>query len=162
MQEIEIAPMSAARFRTVLPPERFEDFERRAAQARDLLDGRAVWNVNSTARGGGVVELLAPLLAYARGVGIDARWIVIDGTPEFFAVTKRIHNRLHGAPGAGGALDAAARAIYEGTLAQNLAEIAGRVQEGNVVIVHDPQPAGMIGALREIGARVIWRCHVGI
>jgi trehalose synthase len=162
MQEIEIAPMSAARFRTVLPPERFEDFERRAAQARDLLDGRAVWNVNSTARGGGVVELLAPLLAYARGVGIDARWIVIDGTPEFFAVTKRIHNHLHGVPGDGGALDAAAREVYEGTLARNLAQFMYRVRPGDVVIVHDPQPAGMIAALRRAGAVVIWRCHVGI
>ena len=162
MQEIEIGPMNPGRFRTILAPGRFEEFERAAVRVRRLLEGRVVWNINSTARGGGVVELLAPLLAYARGVGVDARWIVIDGTPEFFAVTKRIHNRLHGAPGDGGALDAAARATYEGTLAQNLAEIAGRVQEGDVVIVHDPQPAGMIGALREIGARVIWRCHVGI
>jgi trehalose synthase len=104
MQEIEIAPMSPARFRTVLAPERFDEFERTAVRVRKLLEGRAVWNINSTARGGGVVELLAPLLAYARGVGVDARWVVIDGAPEFFAVTKRIHNRLHGATGDGGAL----------------------------------------------------------
>src|SRR3954464_155732 len=153
MQEIEIGPMNPGRFRTILGPGRFEEFERAAVRVRRLLEGRVVWNINSTARGGGVVELLAPLLAYARGVGVDARWIVIDGNPEFFAVTKRIHNRLHGAPGDGGArrgargaagpLAPAARAIYEGTLAQNLAEIAGRVQDGDVVIVHDPQPAGM-------------------
>jgi trehalose synthase len=162
MQEIEIAPMSPARFRTVLPPERYEQFQRTAAEARELLEGRAVWNVNSTARGGGVVELLQPLVAYARGVGVDARWVVIDATPEFFAITKRIHNRLHGAIGDGGALDGAARAVYERTLAANLAELVGRVQEGDVVIVHDPQPAGTIAALKNAGAVVIWRCHVGI
>jgi trehalose synthase len=109
-----------------------------------------------------VVELLAPLLAYARGVGVDARWVVIDGKPEFFAVTKRIHNRLHGAAGDGGALDATAREVYEGTLAENLAAFLDRVQPGDVVIVHDPQPAGMIAALKKAGAVVIWRCHIGI
>jgi trehalose synthase len=152
MQEIEIAPMSPARFRTVLPRERFEHFERAAAEARELLEARAVWNVNSTARGGGVVELLQPLVAYARGAGVDARWVVIDGTPEFFAITKRIHNLLHGALGDGGALDAAAREAYERTLSKNLAELAGRVHEADVVIVHDPQPAGTIAALKNAGA----------
>src|SRR4051794_35177921 len=71
---------------------------------RTELSGRRVWNVNSTARGGGVAEMLRPLLAYARGSGIDARWVVIGGDPKFFAVTKRLHNRLHGMPGDGGAL----------------------------------------------------------
>ena len=60
------------------------------------LAGRRIWNVNSTARGGGVAEMLGPLLAYARGSGVDARWAVIGGDAPFFAVTKRLHNRLHG------------------------------------------------------------------
>ena len=57
--------------------------------------------------------MLRSLLAYARGAGVDVRWMVIAGTPEFFTVTKRIHNHLHGSDGDGGALDDAARAIYE-------------------------------------------------
>ena len=118
--------------------------------------------MNSTAKGGGVVELLRPLVGYARGAGVDARWVVIEGTPEFFAVTKRIHNRLHGAEGDGGALDEEARRVYESVLAENLAGFPGDVRPGDVVIVHDPQPAGLIGALKERGAAVIWRCHVGI
>jgi trehalose synthase len=162
MQEIEVPSMSTERFRSVLTPQRFEAFERGAREARELLDGHVVWNVNSTARGGGVVELLRPLLAYARGAGVDARWLVIDGTPEFFTVTKRIHNHLHGAPGDGGVLDDDARAVYERTLEENLAALEGRVYERDVVIVHDPQPAGLIGALKAAGAIVIWRCHVGI
>jgi trehalose synthase len=146
----------------VLPPDRFEDFARRADEGRALLDGRVVWNINSTAQGGGVVELLRSLVPYARGSGVDARWIVIEGTPEFFAITKRIHNRLHGAEGDGGPLDEEARRSYERVLAENLEYFPGRVQEGDVVIVHDPQPAGLISALRAEGASVIWRCHVGI
>ena len=113
MQEIEIAPMSPARFGTVLSRERFEQFEGAAAETRKLLDGGAVWNINSTARGGGVVELLQSLLAYSRGVGIDARWVVVEGTPDFFAMTKRIHNRPHGAAGDGPARRRGSRCIRE-------------------------------------------------
>jgi trehalose synthase len=162
MYEVEISSMSPERFRSVLSPQRLQAFERGVEEARELLDGRVVWNVNSTARGGGVAELLESLIAYARGAGIDARWIVIEATPDFFAVTKRIHNRLHGATGDAGALDDDARRIYERAQAENVAALAGRVHEGDVAIVHDPQPAGMIGALRAAGAAVIWRCHVGL
>src|SRR3982074_1911607 len=101
MFEVHVSSMSPERFGSVLPPERFEAFERELDEGRRLLDGRVVWNVNSTARGGGVAELLQSLVPYARGAGADVRWVVIEGTPEFFAVTKRIHNRLHGAIGAG-------------------------------------------------------------
>jgi trehalose synthase len=162
MFDVEISPMDPERFRTVLPPGLLEAFERGEEEGRELLAGRVVWNINSTAQGGGVAELLRPLVAYARGARVDARWSVIEAPPEFFAVTKRIHNRLHGAVGDGGPLDEGARRIYEQVLADNLAEFADRVQEGDVVIIHDPQPAGMAEALRGRGAHVIWRCHVGV
>ena len=55
--------------------------------------------VSSTAAGGGVAEMLRSFLAYSRGAGVNVRWLVMAGTPEFFTVTKRIHNRLHGEPG---------------------------------------------------------------
>ena len=48
-------------------------------RARELFRGRVVWHINSTARGGGVVELLQSLLGYTRGAGVDARWLVIEG-----------------------------------------------------------------------------------
>jgi trehalose synthase len=161
-QEIEIPPRNPESFRGLLPAERFAEFEAGTDMARELLGGRVVWNVNSTAKGGGVVELLRPLVGYARGAGIDVRWIVIDGSPEFFAITKRIHNRLHGSPGDGGPLGDAERETYERVLDENLGPLLERVHPGDVVIVHDPQPAGMIPAIRRAGAAVIWRCHVGI
>ena len=154
--------MSTERFRAVLPEERYAAFDQTMWLARELLDGRVVWNINSTAHGGGVVELLGPLLAYARGTGVDGRWLVIEGPPEFFTVTKRIHNRLHGMPGDGLPLDDQARRIYEDTLAANADEVVQRIRPGDVVIIHDPQPAGLLPEIRAQGASVIWRCHVGL
>ena len=61
-----------------------------------------MWNVNATAHGGGVAEMLQTLLAYVRGVGVDTQWWVLTGSPDFFVVTKRMHNVLHGEPGDGG------------------------------------------------------------
>jgi trehalose synthase len=161
-EEVEVGVRDPERFRAVLPPDRFDEFSRKTQEARGLLAQRVVWNVNSTAKGGGVVELLRPLVAYARGAGIDTRWLVIDGSPGFFEVTKRIHNRLHGSEGDGGPLDEQARRLYDEVLAENAAAFDSRVREGDVVILHDPQTAGLVQAMRAAGASVIWRCHVGV
>jgi trehalose synthase len=161
-QEVEVPGRDTERFRLVLTPERYAEFEQAAQQAREVLGGRVVWNVNSTARGGGVVELLRPLVGYARGVGVDVRWLVIDGTPEFFELTKRIHNRLYGSEGDGGPLDERARRLYDDVLTENLSAFRSRVRAGDVVIVHDPQPAGLVPHARAAGAATIWRCHVGV
>ncbi|MGZ6639651.1 MAG: hypothetical protein ACXVII_43350 [Solirubrobacteraceae bacterium] len=69
MFEVQVSSMSPDRFQTVLAPERWAAFERGIEEGRRLLSGRAVWNVNSTARGGGVAELLSSLVPYARGAG---------------------------------------------------------------------------------------------
>jgi trehalose synthase len=162
MFEVEVSSMSPERFRSVLAPARYEQFERGMQHGRELLAGRVVWNINSTARGGGVAELLASLVPYARGGGVDARWLVVEGPQQFFDITKRIHNWLHGNIGDGGELDQEAREIYERAVSANVAVLCERVRQGDVAIVHDPQPAGLIGALRDVGAAVIWRCHVGL
>jgi trehalose synthase len=146
----------------VLSPEQLDELQSGIEEARTLFEGRVVWNINSTAKGGGVVELLRPLVAYARGAHVDARWLVIDGTQEFFDLTKRIHNRLHGSEGDGGPLDERARRLYEDVLAANRKDFEHRIHPGDVVIVHDPQPAGLVPALHALGAGVIWRCHVGV
>jgi trehalose synthase len=161
-QEVEVPIRDPDMFRDLLSAERFAEFQRGADEARTLLAGRAIWNVNSTARGGGVVELLRPLIGYARGLGVDARWLVIDANPEFYEVTKRIHNRLHGFEGDGGPLDDEARRVYEVTLEENCEAFAARVRPEDVVILHDPQPAGMAPVLRPLTSALIWRCHVGV
>jgi trehalose synthase len=158
---VEIEALSLARFAALLPPERVRAFEDKAAAARTLLAGRIVWNINATAQGGGVAEMLQTLLAYARGAGVDARWLVLSGTAEFFAVTKRIHNVLHGAPGDGGPLGEAERRLYQRVLADNLATCIGEIRAGDIVLLHDPQTAGLAEGLRHRGAHVVWRCHIG-
>jgi trehalose synthase len=162
LEMVDVAPHPPERFESVLEPEPFEKLANGIRTARELLGERTIWNVSSTAKGGGVVELLLPLLGYAKGAGVDARWAVIEGNPEFFKVTKRIHNNLHGFEGDGGELDDEARAIYEGALEPNARELADLVGADDVVLLHDPQTAGLIGPLKRTGARVIWRCHIGI
>jgi trehalose synthase len=161
-ESVEIAPVGSERLRDVLSEEQVDAFEAGAADGRELLDGRTVWNVNSTARGGGVVELLRPLVGYARGLGIDCRWEVIGGNPRFFDITKRLHNRLHGAEGDGRPLDDDARATYENTLRAEGEALAAKIGRGDVVILHDPQTAGLVKPLLGAGAEVIWRCHIGL
>jgi trehalose synthase len=149
-------------FRAALDGERYERFAEVVAEAREAFAGRVVWNVNSTARGGGVAEMLRPLLAYCRGAGVDARWVVIEGNAEFFQVTKRIHNNLHGAEGDGGELGEGERLIYEHALHGSALELADLVRPDDIVVLHDPQTAGLVHEVRARGTPVIWRCHVGL
>jgi trehalose synthase len=162
LEMVEVPPHPPERFESVLEPEPFEKLADGIRAARELLGERTIWNVSSTAKGGGVVELLLPLIGYAKGAGVDARWAVIEGNPEFFKVTKRIHNFLHGFEGDGGALDDAARKVYEDALEPNARELVDLVAADDVVLLHDPQTAGLIGPLKRTGAKVIWRCHIGI
>jgi trehalose synthase len=162
LEMVEVAPHPPERFESVLEPEPFEKLADGIRTARELLGERTIWNVSSTAKGGGVVELLLPLLGYAKGAGVDARWAVIEGNPGFFKITKRIHNNLHGFEGDGGELDDEARKVYEDALEPNAKELAELVGADDVVILHDPQTAGLIGPLERTGAKVIWRCHIGI
>ena len=126
------------------------------------MRGRALWNVNSTARGGGVVELLSSLIPYDRGCGIDERWDVIEGSPAFFNVTKRLHNLLHGVDANGTEIDDAERREYESAMRQNAASLTRDMKRGDVALLHDPQVAGLVPALAERGVIVIWRCHIGV
>ena len=151
-----------ARLAPVIGEKRLRALLDAAAQARERLAGRRIVNVNSTATGGGVAELLQVLLGYARGAGIAAEWRVIRGSPEFFAITKRIHNWLYGTPGDAGELGERERRVFESTNAANADAILTGIDSGDLVLVHDPQPAGLVPALVERGALVGWRCHVGV
>jgi len=161
LTHVPVAPLPPERFRELLG-DRYGELEEVIARAEEVFGGRAVWHVNSTARGGGVAELLQSLLAYARGGGVDTRWVVVGGNPEFFQITKRIHNNLHGSPGDGGSLGEAEHGIYEETLRDNAAEMAETVAADDIVFLHDPQTAGLVKPVRETGATVVWRCHVGL
>ncbi|MGN6588538.1 MAG: glycosyltransferase [Solirubrobacterales bacterium] len=164
MSDLELVQLPSyplERFKPLLGEE-YADVERAAERARSEFAGRAIWHVNSTARGGGVAEMLHALLPYARSTGVDVRWAVLGGGPEFFAVTKRLHNHLHGHAGDGGRLDEDAHQVYEEALRAEVEALAPQLQRGDIVYLHDPQTAGMVPPLQGSGVKVIWRCHVGV
>jgi trehalose synthase len=161
VQQVAVPTRPLSRFETIVGRERYEELRRAAATAREELRGRRVWNVSSTASGGGVAEMLYGLIGYTLDAGIDIRWLVIRGDHDFFAITKRVHNRLHGAPGDGGDLGTSESAHYTEVTAANAASAIGYVQRGDIVLLHDPQTLGMAAPLAEAGAQVVWRCHVG-
>jgi len=161
--DVPVTSLPPERFAGVLTPEGLARFRQTIARGRELLGGGPLWTVNSTAFGGGVAEMLRSLVGYVRGAGLDMRWVVIDGDAEFFRVTKRLHNRLHGAQDPE-PLGPAERAAYERCCARNADELAALIRSAGAVaiLLHDPQTAGMIPRLREVGVPVIWRAHIGL
>ncbi len=161
LTEVQVGVLPLKRFAKVVGSKQMREALKVAAATRRRLAGRVVWNVNSTAAGGGVAELLRSLLSYTRSVGIDARWVVIRGQPEFFKITKRLHHALHGVAGDGTELGERERQVYEATLHENTLEMTSLVRPGDIVLLHDPQTAGLARELVRAGALVIWRCHIG-
>jgi trehalose synthase len=161
MRAVEVDPIPLARLEQLLTPDRAERLRTYASDAPQLLEGRVVWNVNATSQGGGVAEMLEALVAYARGAGVDARWLTLVGDKEFFIVTKRVHNLLHGIPGDAGPLGDAERSRFEAVTAANAEELRRLVRPGDIVLLHDPQTAGLVETVRRCGAHPIWRCHIG-
>ncbi|MDQ3147884.1 MAG: glycosyltransferase [Actinomycetota bacterium] len=161
LTEVPIQAMPLEHFGALVGSDEAERLRAASESARELLAGRTVWNVNSTATGGGVAEMLQPLLAYGRGAGVDTRWIVIEGEAEFFRITKRLHNGFHGAAGDGGDLGDAERAAYEKVSHANAEELGALVRPGDIVLLHDPQTAGLVPAMKAARAITVWRSHIG-
>ncbi|MBO0776456.1 MAG: glycosyl transferase family 1, partial [Actinobacteria bacterium] len=158
---VEVAPRSIARLEPVIGAERYARLISAADVFRRRLAGRTVWNISSTAVGGGVAEMLRVLAGYVEGLDIPIRWDVITGDAEFFVLTKRLHNQIHG-EAAGGPLTGAEAGHYARMLAANAAELLGHIRPGDLVLLHDPQTAGLTEFLARAGARVVWRCHIGV
>ena len=161
LEEVHVGTRDLRQFLTVQDETRVTEALGRAQRLKELIGDHTVWNVNSTAVGGGVAEMLQSMLAFSRGLGVDARWLVINGSADFFQLTKRLHHALHGESGDGSALGTAEREIYEATLRDNAVDLCSRVQPGDIVLLHDPQTAGLARALINVGAHVAWRCHIG-
>src|SRR5438067_9656673 len=128
--EVDVTPMSPERLSRVLLPERAQEFLRLAREAKVMLAGRVIWNVSSTAGGGGVAEMLGRFVRYVRGAGVDCRWHVLESTPEFFTVTKRLHNNLHDDAGDDGPLGDHERAVYRDVVEGNADALVGLVDDG--------------------------------
>jgi len=120
------------------------------------ISGKIIQHINSTAVGGGVAEILNRLVPLFEDLGIKIYWDVIRGDSTFFGITKKIHNALHGKN-----LILTHRDIeyYNAITQQNIKKMRFN---GDVIVVHDPQPLGLIRAREKNGSRWVWRCHVDV
>ena len=120
------------------------------------LRGRSIEMINSTAVGGGVAEILNRLVPLAEELELNIKWDVMMGGEDFFEVTKSFHNALHGAPYHASPKD------FEIFLAYNERNRVTLPLDAEFVVIHDPQPAGLI-ATRQSGANHwVWRCHIDL
>ncbi len=131
-----------------------EAIERILTKARPLQDRHIVF-INSTFYGGGVAQLLSSLVLLFNNVGITTGWRVIQGSPDFFSITKKMHNALQGGEIN---LSKTKRNIYEQVIAENATR---NHLKHDVVIIHDPQPLPMIEHYTKRGPW-IWRCHIDL
>ncbi|MDD4909493.1 MAG: glycosyltransferase [Candidatus Omnitrophica bacterium] len=120
----------------------------------ERLKGKVIQHINSTPVGGGVAELLNRMVPLLKELAVDARWDVIKGGEQFFNVTKRFHNALHGR-----AEDITQR-DFEVFLETSRENIANVNTYGDIVFVHDPQPIALIKKRSE--NKWLWRCHIDV
>lgn len=144
-------PLRMEQYEALIGAEAVERIMRKADRLRDL---RAI-NVSSTFYGGGVAEILSSLTLVQRAIGIRADWRLIQGSPDFFSVTKKLHNALQGGDIN---LSELKKEIYEEVNFQNAIRMA---VEADVVVVHDPQPLPLVTHYRR-NCPWVWRCHVDL
>jgi trehalose synthase len=120
------------------------------------LSGKTILNINSTFAGGGVAEILSRLVPLLNQLGVDVRWQTISGEAQFFKVTKKLHNALHGKDEP---ISDDEFSLFLETTERNLNQIDF---SGDIMFIHDPQPAALITKKSDIGKKWIWRCHIDI
>ncbi|MFB0509058.1 MAG: glycosyltransferase [bacterium] len=118
------------------------------------LRDKVVQNINSTAVGGGVAEILTKMVPLLKELAVDARWDVIKGDGKFFSITKKIHNALHG-------VDIELSTEELDYFKQVNHNNAGEINfYGDIVYIHDPQPIALVDKRKEVGKKWVWRCHI--
>lgn len=120
------------------------------------LSGKVIQNINSTFTGGGVAEILVRMVPLLNQLGVDARWTTIKGNEEFFAVTKKFHNALHGRQEHISSEDLS---LFSEVNRKNAEELKF---DGDIIFIHDPQPVALIAKKKEFGEKWIWRCHIDV
>jgi trehalose synthase len=120
------------------------------------LSGKVIQNINSTYVGGGVAEILSHLVPLCNQIGVNIHWDIIKGNNPFFDVTKKFHNALHGKDEM---VSPEEFALFMETTQQNIQDMP---LYGDIIFIHDPQPAALILKRKEIGKKWIWRCHIDL
>ncbi len=149
---VSVRKLSLNQYKSIIGERQVEHIQGLA----EKLSGSSAVHVNSTSFGGGVAEILHRLVSLMRDVGLDAQWKVIEGTTEFFDVTKTIHNALQGMKTP---LTEELKNIY---LQQNAANASQMKLDYDHVVIHDPQPLPLISYYRKKHGKWIWRCHIDL
>jgi trehalose synthase len=147
-----MAPVSLTDYGPVVGKQTIEELYLLA----EPLKGRRVKMVNSTAVGGGVAEILNRLIPLLNDLGIPTQWTVIKGGEDFFDVTKKIHNALHGERLS---LSPRMKEIFFEVSRENLRYID---LEQDIMVIHDPQPIVCIEGKDRTHAKWVWRCHIDV
>lgn len=123
------------------------------------LKGIKVVHVNSTRKGGGVAEILNKLVPLKQELGIDVSWEVIEGDAPFFQCTKNFHNALQG-----NKINVPQSLLrtYESTNERNAEALRSRLEDADIVFIHDPQPAPLLSFCPNRRGKWIWRCHIDV
>lgn len=123
------------------------------------LKGMKILHVNSTKEGGGVAEILNRLIPLKRELGIDAEWEIIMGEKEFYQCTKKMHNSLQGSHDD---ISQNLLTVYQNTNSTNFERLRSKLEEADVVFIHDPQPAALLSFCKGRKGKWIWRCHIDV
>jgi trehalose synthase len=129
----------------------------RIAKKAERIRTQHIVHISSTFYGGGVTEILTPLTLMMNAMGIETGWRMIQGTPAFFACTKKLHNTLQGE---NVELTEDEKTVYEQVSFENAMRL--HVEDADVVIVHDPQPLLLVSHFPERDMPWIWQCHVDL
>jgi len=150
LQKVTVGRWALDSYDGIAPPAVMAEL-REHAQA---LQSARILHVNATAYGGGVSELLRSSVPLLRDLGLSVDWKVIGGNPDFFHATKALHNALQGAPRS---LTDTEQAAYRQCNEENAATLDG---DYDFIVIHDPQPVGLLQAHGKGEARWVWRCHI--
>lgn len=136
-----------------------EDVVEHLRQLAGPLKGMRIVHVNSTRVGGGVAEILHKMVPLMQELGLETSWEIIEGNAEFYQCTKSFHNAIQGDKIN---IPEKMLAAYEETNAQYAETLRDKLQEADIVIIHDPQPAALVTHLPERKGKWVWRCHIDV
>jgi len=156
LTSVPVTPKTLADYRAIVGDAPIDEIRRLA----EPLRGARVLHLNATAFGGGVAEILSALIPLLNDLGLKADWQIISGADEFFAVTKAIHNGLQGM------FVPWTPAMRDTWLHYNRLNADLLDGEYDFAVIHDPQPAGVLGLAIERGrpkvGKWVWRCHIDL
>ena len=150
LQEVRIQPKNVEDYIDIVGKDKIDELKNIAQK----LKNKRILNINATAYGGGVAELLKTQVGIMLNLGLNVDWYVMTAPQEFYGVTKLFHNTLQGNPQI---LTEEEKEIYLETVKKNAESLE---KNYDIILVHDPQPLAMIDFVKNSSAKWIWRCHI--